>query len=467
MHRTGAAAFVLAALLIACEPASPDTPTPSPAPTPAWSLPDRTPFSPIRPTPLPTATQGADAHAWPSPVATGSFATEVPIPPPVEPIPFPSDAFNIVLLGSDRRTSASFRTDTILLVSVQSSQDGVAIVSIPRDLYVYLPGLGMQRINTAMQYGDELKYPGGGVGLLRDTLLYNLGTPVQRFARVEMSGFVDLVDALGGVDVPVACPYTDWQLKEHDLKPSNASNWELHTVEAGIIHMDGDETLWYARSRARSSDFDRARRQQEVLRALHQQALRLDLIPRLPAVYQELQGWVTTDVSLDDALALAPLAAHIRRVDIRSRFIGRDQVEETRLMSGAAVLLPRRDDIRLLLADAFQFEPADQAQRESVPVLLRNASRHEGWAVLAAERLAFFGLDVTTGDDVQPRSDTLVLDHGSGDATTGPLLLRALGLSDDRLRADPDPQASQPFEVLLGADYEPCYDPTRDQPIAD
>jgi LCP family protein required for cell wall assembly len=460
MRRAVTGALVAAALLLACSPAEP-----APAPTPAWSLPAATPFLPLRPTPLLTTTPGAGPHAWPSPAPIGAFATDVPIPNPVEAFTFPADTLNIVLLGSDRRTSASFRTDTIVLVSVQPSRNGVAIVSIPRDLYVYLPGLGMQRVNTAVMYGEELGYPGGGWALLRDTLLYNLGVTVHRFARVEMSGFVDLVDSLGGVDVPVSCPYTDWHVVDPEISLSKESNWELHTVDPGWVHMDGSEALWYARARARSSDFDRARRQQEVLRALYQQALRLDLLRRLPSAYREMQGWVTTDVSLDDALMLAPVAARLRRVDIRSRFIGRDEVEPTRLPSGAAVLLPRPEAVRRILTDAFEFEaPTDT----SPPlILLRNASGQASWTVLAAERLAYFGLDATDAGEAPLASQTLVLDHGRGDAATGPRILHALGLPEARLRADPDPQAAQPFEVVLGSDYQPCFDPTQDQPFAD
>jgi len=463
----GAAAVALTGLIVACALVAPAAQTREPTPTPAWHLPDRTPFSPVRPTLTPVGTPGAEMQPWPSPPSTSTFATGVPIPPPVEPLPFPPDSLNIVLLGSDRRTSASFRTDTILLISVQPSAGGVAIVSIPRDLYVYLPGLGMQRINTAVLYGDELKYPGGGTGLLRDTLLFNLGIPVQRFARVEMGGFVALVNALGGVDVPVACDYTDWQLKDPDLKPGNAANWGLHTVSTGIVHMDGDEALWYARSRARSSDFDRARRQQEVLRALHQQALRLDLLIRIPEAYQELLGWVATDLTLEDALSLAPLAARLHAVDIRSRFIGRDQVEEIRLpTSGAAVLLPPPAAIRQLLEDAFRFEVPDARQPEAASVLLVNASGSEDWAGLATQRLAYFGFHVLDGGEAPERPDTLILDHGPADPGQASHLLLALGLLPERLQLEPDPKAVVPLEVLLGADYHPCFDPTRHQPSA-
>ena len=165
----------------------------------------------------------------------------------------------------------------------------------PRDLWVSIPGWENQRINTAYQHGISVDYPGGGAGLLKETILYNLGIRIDHTAMVEFDGFRQIVDTLGGVDVPVSCAYTDWRYRSQ-LRPGNENNWHLYTTGPGLIHMDGDLALWYARSRQKSSDFDRGRRQQEVLRALFIQALQTGTLTRIPELYNDLNSTVETDL---------------------------------------------------------------------------------------------------------------------------------------------------------------------------
>ena len=188
------------------------------------------------------------------------------------------DTINFLLLGSDTRGGTSFRTDTMVIAIVRPSTGEVSLISLPRDLWVNIPLVGMQRLNTAYEYGVIYNYPGGGPALLRDTILNNLGINVDHTAMVDFNGFRQVVNTIGGVEVPVFCPYTDWHLISPELDPENEYNWELYTVGPGVVKMDGDLALWYARSRKRSNDFDRGRRQQEVLRAIYSQALQANLI---------------------------------------------------------------------------------------------------------------------------------------------------------------------------------------------
>ena len=93
-----------------------------------------------------------------------------------------------------------------------------------------------------------------------DTLLYNFGIEVDRYMLVDFGQFEEIVDTLGGLEVPVVCPYTDYRLKSPDLDPEKEESWGLYTVPAGVAEMDGELALWYARSRLKSNDFDRNRR---------------------------------------------------------------------------------------------------------------------------------------------------------------------------------------------------------------
>ncbi len=284
---------------------------PKPSPTMASTVVPPTPFAPNAPTGLPSTASPAETQIgdWPAPNTYGRAATPpIPIPPPAEPFTFPERTLNVLLLGSDRRSGIGFRTDTILIASVQPATGLVALISIPRDLYVYLPGYTISRINTAWIYGETLGTPGGGPQLLFDTVRYNLGVPIDRYALVEMAGFQQIVDILGGVDVRVACDFTDWRLRQPGLPQQALSSWALFTMPRGVAHLDGDAALWYARSRSRSSDFDRARRQHDVLRALYRAALRPEVLTRIPELYRALGSAVKTNGDLDDVLSLAPFA---------------------------------------------------------------------------------------------------------------------------------------------------------------
>ncbi|HEX9796631.1 MAG TPA: LCP family protein [Anaerolineales bacterium] len=468
MRRGWLAALAIAICLTACLPA-PSYQTNALPPKAGSQSAAGTP--PVGFTPLPTATIGPPAGAnqliprtFPPPFSYGPrYDPPTPIPPPTTPQYFPPDAINVLLLGSDRRSGRSFRTDTIIVVSLQPSAHAAAMISIPRDLYVYLPGFNMQRVNAALTLGEEFGYPGGGRAMLADTLLYNLGIPIHYYAQVEMSGFQAIVDQVDGVDVNVACSYTDWRLEHPSLNPEVEDNWELFTVPSGVVHMDGDYALWYARSRARSSDFDRARRQQEVLRALHRQALRLDLIPQIPSLYNELIQSISTDLSLADLVRLAPLAVRIDPSRVRSRFIGRDQVTSWRTPTGGAVLLPKPEAIAHLLQETLDFESADPLVPEpSLLVEVVNGSSRDDLATLAAERLTYAGFETRLLRTGAAGSLTRVIDYGLADPSQRTNLLSALGLPASAVEnGTSDGQAA--FRLIVGDNFDPCFDPTRNQ----
>jgi LCP family protein required for cell wall assembly len=354
----------------------------------------------------------------------------------------------------------------IIILSVHPARGEVSMLSIPRDLYVYLPGYGMQRINTAFSLGDRVNYPGGGPALFADTVRYNFGIPIHHYAKVEMNGFSSIVDTVGGVDVNVTCSYRDWRLKSPALDPEKEQNWHLYTVSAGVRHMDGDLALWYARSRKLSSDFDRGRRQQEVLRALYREILSIGLIPRIPDLYGDLRASVTTDMAVSELLSLAPLAARIGTADVRSRFIGRDEVTSWRIpSSGAQVLVPKPSPIAALVADSFDFEALDELVPEvALTVEVANSSSQAHWGELAAERLEYAGFATHVGShSPSSGSSTHLIDYGLAQDGPAGEILRAFGLSDSQLTAEPDPTSPFAFRLVVGDDYDPCFDPTRDQ----
>lgn len=389
------------------------------------------------------------------PVIDGAYGA-----PAALPVMTDNETITFALLGSDSRGGTYFRTDTIILAAVRPRTGQVTMISVPRDLWVYIPQHGMDRVNTAYEYGEILNYPGGGPGLLKDTILYNLGMRIDHTALVDFNGFRMIVDTLGGIDVPVYCPYTDWRLIAPDLDPENEDNWALYTVEPGLIHMDGDLALWYARSRKKSSDFDRGRRSQEVIRALYNRGMQIDALTKIPELYSDLSSNVSTDLTLADILALAPMALHLNNADIRSYYIGREHITSWVTPLGAAVLLPNPVAIQGLMQEALS---ASEIEAEvPVQVEVRNGTNNPAWDLLAAERLNYAGYGTRTAPaDRKDYAQTLLYDVSTiQDPIKAASLLAILGLQPSALVSAPM-NSDVPYILIIGHDYQPCFNPAN------
>ncbi len=452
------------------------------------------------PTTMVLATVAADATATPTPfqpevavVVDTPFALETPtleaasptfdpnillpteatpdsiyVPPYAPPAATPltdTQTVTYLLLGSDKRPGQTyFRTDTIIVAAIRPSTGMVSMISVPRDLYVYIPSVGMDRINAAYEYGIMYHYPGGGEGMVKATFLYNLGIRIDHLAIVDFDGFRRIVDTLGGIDVPVYCAYTDWHLIDPSYDPENENNWSLYTVGPGLVHMDGDLALWYARSRLRSSDFDRGRRSQDVIRALYQKALQVNAIGKIPQLYNDFQSTVITDLDLNAVLQLSPLTLHLGNANIRSFYIGRDYVTAWMTPKGASVQLPNGPAIQSMLQNALSPSPVT-ADRTALIVEVRNGTGNPGWDSLAAERLNFAGFNTRIAPaDRQDYSASLLYDLGATpDMNRATSLLAVLGLPSSAFVSVPQ-QADVNYVLILGQDYQPCFNPVNVTP---
>jgi len=269
------------------------------------SLPDFDP--PVTATPV-------DLGEFPPP----SVYADITIPPPVGLLPQPEGQVNILLLGSDERPEVGgIRTDTLLLLTLNTRLGTASVTSIPRDLYVYIPGWTVQRINTAYAYGE--------FEAIAMTLAYNLGVWPDHFVLIKYYSFVEAIDSLGGLDVEVDEGISDG----------------FFYLPAGPNHMDGKTALWYVTSRITTSDFDRAHRQQKALLAIFARVLSLEGISRAPELYQIYINNVSTNLRFIDVAPLLPLAVQLSDTTrIHHYFIGPDQVTDYINPSGAMVLLP-------------------------------------------------------------------------------------------------------------------------------
>jgi polyisoprenyl-teichoic acid--peptidoglycan teichoic acid transferase len=370
------------------------------------------------------------------------------------------ETVNFLLIGSDRRPGGSFRTDTMVIAILRPNEGQVSLISIPRDLWVYIPEWDNQRINTAYQHGVSVGYPGGGAGLLKDTILHNLGIRIDHTAMVEFDGFRQIVDTLGGVDVPVSCAYTDWKIIDPSFDPQNENNWFLYTTGPGLVHMDGELALWYARSRQKSSDFDRGRRQQEVLRSLFTQALQAGTLTRIPELYNNLKDSVETDLSLADLLQLSLYAPKMTSADIRSYYIRPPYVSSWITDAGAYVLLPNEELLRGMLTEAMSASTTT-VQRQTVKIDVMNGTSIAGYETLAATRLNYAGYETTIiPSDRQDYAYSVLIDKtATQDSAQSDHILNVLGMSAGSLIPTADPNSASHYLLILGYDYQPCFKP--------
>jgi LCP family protein required for cell wall assembly len=392
------------------------------------------------PAPPQTMTPGALNEVSEATPALAPVAS-APTPPPVLAVNLPQNLIHIVLLGSDRRPgSGVWRTDSMIVVSVDPEGGLVRMISIPRDLWVYIPTHGYDRINTADVWGTLNNYPGGGPALVKQTIYHNLGIPVHYYLRVDFAGFIQIIDAVGGIDVDVDCPLPDINLS------------------AGMQHMDGKQALRYARSRKSTNDLDRGRRQRKVLLALWEQTLKLDIIPKLPRLWMAMSGAFETDLGLERILNLAYVGVGLKPQQIRSTAIGDAQVQWWVTSGGASVLLPRNDRIVALLEQAFASAEAGGPRVErGVTVELLNGSPWPSASELAAAQVRREGFQVirTAPSERQDVAQTSILVY-RGDMAAGELLAEALRVPAGRVQHQPDADAPADVRVILGLDYDPC-----------
>jgi LCP family protein required for cell wall assembly len=223
-----------------------------------------------------------------------------------------------------------------MVVAVDRNTNQVGIVSIPRDLYVDIPGHSKDRINAAAYIGEKTSYPGGGAALVQRVLEDNVGIPTQHWVLIRQEGLVNLIDALGGVTVTLDCP-----LYEAAPDQASATGLKTFTLPAGQIHLDGATAKKFATYRYVESDFGRIKRQQQLIWAIRNRALQTNILPRIPELWQALSETFKTDLGLSDVVKLAALGARLKAQDVHGLTLGGDVVEAYTTPEGWEVLVLR------------------------------------------------------------------------------------------------------------------------------
>ncbi len=237
---------------------------------------------------------------------------------------------NFLLVGIDKRDNIpytyttsdgsvkqnSFLTDTIIVASVSKDKKNVSMISVPRDLWVTIPAVGKykahsSKINAVYSFGESAGYTGGGMALLENEVEDLLGVSIQYYGRIDFAGFKEAIDTLGGVDVVVDKTFDDYQYPVAGKESATckgggvACRYEHLHFDAGTNHMDGETALAFVRSRkgtnGEGSDFARARRQQKVIAAAKDKALKIDNFfdpVKLNNLFREFDQSIETDMDV-------------------------------------------------------------------------------------------------------------------------------------------------------------------------
>lgn len=299
-----------------------------------------------RATSPPTATTSPHPiwQNYPPPRQTAATA----IPQPLSGLNLPAEVQIAVLLGSDRQAPYIGRTDAILLAFYHPRFGLASLLSLPPDLFVYLPGYTMQRLNTA--------YSLGGIDLLSTTLEYNLGIKPTHWALVHMDDFSSLVDDLGGLSVTVLRDY-----------PKVCGG-----IRSGYHTYKGEQALCYVRFRLGSDERDRSIRQQELFHLIFLRLVQGGNLVRLPELYETYQGSVQSNFSLDDLLQYTTLALKLGDPGRLGFFsFGEEEFSPWQLPGEieATVLLPNRPAVRSRVQDAIDFILIPEPMSEVVETL--------------------------------------------------------------------------------------------------
>ncbi len=375
------------------------------------------------------------------------------------------DRINILMMGLDYRDwltgEGPPRTDSMMLVTIDPITKSAGMLSIPRDLWVEVPGFEHNRINTAYFLGETYRLPGGGPGLAMQTVENLIGVPVPYYAVIEFSAFERFIDEIGGIEILVP--------ERMKISPLGRDSYWL---DAKSYLMDGPEALAYARARKTAGgDFDRAERQQQVLMAVRDQVLELDMVAtllgRAPALYQDLRQGIQTNLTLDQLVALGLLAAQVDLQDISKGVIAPPEMVllDTHL-DGAMVLKPVPDQIRALRDEIFTGTGAiapsvppetstEAVQIEFARLAVLNGAGLEGLATDTAEYLQGQGLNVIQIDNAD-RIDydkSRVIVYSQNYPYTIRYLAELLGLTEGQILQAVFPENDLDLMVILGADW--------------
>lgn len=312
---------------------------------------------------------------------------------------------NILVVGiGGKNHPGGLLADTIMVASIDPVNKSIAFLSVPRDLYVKYPkgAIGAGKINSVYSYGEThtKTIPGGGGALLKQSVANILDVPINYYIRVDFGGFENIVDALGGVtiDVPKA-------INDPSFPANDTIHYDPFYITSGTHHMNGKTALKYARSRESTSDFDRSKRQQEVLVAMKEQALTLGVLAnpiKMVKIIGLVGNHVQTDLQTDEMEQLFGILKGVNSNSITNKVLDNSPTGPLKSVSmNGYYLYPKlgRDNYSALAAIAQSMFTNPYLIKENARVSVLNASGISGKATDLSDDLANQKFNVGTIDN--------------------------------------------------------------------
>lgn len=355
-----------------------------------------------------------------------------------------SSRVNILVMGIDyhdwRAGLGAPRTDTMIVFSIDPQTLTASILSLPRDLWVEVPGFGFAKINAAYQYGEDNRLPGGGPALASKTVERFLGIDIHYYAKIDFTAFIEFIDYMGGVKLDVPEP----------VKIDIVSTDSPFVIQPGRYTLNGEYALGYARSRATGGgDTERSERQQQLIMAMLNQALRPDVFAKLTAnafdLYNQLSYGVQTNMNFDEVIKMGMLVVNLDSSNIQGGVIQPpDQVIFAKHDVFGDILKPITSEIRLLRDQLFS-SPAPTAEtilgksvqelmlQENATVAILNGSNVSGLAGDTTIFLQPYGINVVetgTADSLENKTKIYLYNDK---VYTARFLMQALEIQENRV----------------------------------
>ncbi len=384
----------------------------------------------------------------------------------------------ILLLGIDQRKGEKgpFRTDTIMVISVDPIRKTAAMLSIPRDIYIPIPAMNVaDRINNANALGELDKYPGGGPALAVRTVQSLIGVPIQRYAVINFDVFTTVIDAIGPIKV---CPAT---AIHDDQYPDGSYGFITVDFKPGCQDLDSTKLLQYARVRHNAGDdFGRASRQQEVIRAVREKVLSLGgmsaLLGKAGTIWGSLKDSVQTDMTFDEMMQLGTLAQSIPKENIQSDVITdkAGYLMPSTLKDGEQIFTPVYEKIHELIVQLFNAAPgsaavttdstsaATQPATDNAAILVSNGAGIDGMAKATADKLQAKGFNIVAAKnaDLPGGYGKTIIRVYTNKVATARTIATALGLDGTVISTEGNGPPNVDIEVIVGRDLAPAANAT-------
>jgi LCP family protein required for cell wall assembly len=349
----------------------------------------------------------------------------------------------------------------MILLTLDPAAKTAGILSIPRDMWVAIPGFKHGKINTAYYLGEAYKLPGGGPALATKTVEQFLGVPINYYAQIDFGAFVQFIDEIGGVEIDVPERIVIDLLGGEGVKTKK-------TLQPGRQALPGEWALAYARARyTEGGDFDRASRQQQVIMGIRERLLSAEMlqlmIQKAPLLYRQLASGINTNLKLDDVIRLALAAREIKDENIQRGVLGKETVVFGFSADNLSILVPIPDKIHLLRDQIFaasgSMRPAttgDVSQRmqaEAARIAIFNGSQDATLASRTADLMVSQGANVVEiGEADQPYLTTTIIDH-HGSPFTLSYLSQIFNNPYMKIYSRFEPDNPMDVEIYLGADW--------------